>query len=69
MEYMLYSNDCPRCQILKERLDEQGIEYEKNSDTELLTKNNIFSFPALKIGEKILRFYDAIRWLKQEERQ
>jgi glutaredoxin len=67
MRITLYSNGCPKCKILKERLYKQKIEYEEKYDTEFLEQNNIFSFPAMKIDEEIFNFYEAINWLKNKK--
>lgn len=66
MAITLYSNGCPRCKILKHRLDEKGIEYEEKNDPEFLQKNRILSFPALVVEGKILKFYNAILWIKNK---
>lgn len=60
MAITLYSNGCPKCKILKERLDEKGIKYKESSDTNFLEQNKILAFPALSIDGKILKFYQAI---------
>ena len=67
MAITLYSNDCPKCKILKQRLDEKKIEYIESSDTKFLEKNKILAFPALNIDGKILKFYQAILWLKNQQ--
>ena len=54
MASTLYSNGCPKCKILKQRLDEKGIEYEESDDIEFLKANNILAFPALNVDGKIL---------------
>lgn len=65
-EIKLYSNGCPKCKILKQRLDEKEIEYIERSDTGFLERNNILSFPVLVIGSKILKYFEAINWLKNK---
>ena len=67
MQIILYSNGCPKCKILKERLNEKGLKYEESDDAEVLKNNNILAFPALDIGGKILKFYNAINWLKNQK--
>ena len=66
MKAVLYSNRCPRCEILKDRLKKHKIEYEEKDDTEFLIQNGIFSFPAIKIDEEIFNFYEAILWIKNQ---
>ena len=67
MSVTLYSNGCPKCKVLKERLDKKGIKYEESNDTKFLEENKILSFPALNVDGKIYKFYNAILWLKNQK--
>ena len=50
----LYSNHCPKCDIIKEKLDEKNISYELIDDVEWLTANGFDRMPVLEInGQKI----------------
>ena len=69
MAITLYSNGCPRCKILKERLTQKGLEYEESDDVEFLKEHKILSFPALDIGGRVLKFYNAILWLKNKNQE
>jgi glutaredoxin len=67
MSVILYSNGCPKCKILKQRLDEKKIAYLESNDTSFLEENKILSFPALAVDSKIYKFYNAILWLKNQK--
>jgi glutaredoxin len=62
---ILYSNNCPKCKILKLKLDEKKIEYSICSDIESMSLEGIRSVPVLKVDDKILNFYDAIKYAKE----
>ena len=64
MTFVFFTNGCPKCKILEERLDEKNIKYEISADPTILKENNLISFPALKVNEKVLSFYEAICFLK-----
>jgi len=64
VEVIFYSNNCPRCRVLKQRLKDQKIKYKKSEDAEVLKKHGIMSFPALEVDNKVLNFLEAINWLK-----
>ena len=64
MNFVFFSNECPKCKILEERLAEKKISYEISKDTEILKNNNIISFPALKVNDRVLSFYEAVCFLK-----
>lgn len=59
-----YSNDCPRCKILQQKLDEKGVMYEKVSDVEIMKQKGFMSVPMLEVDEKIMTYLEAINWIK-----
>lgn len=59
-----YSNDCPRCKILQQKLDEKGVMYEKVSDVETMKQKGFKSAPMLEVDEKIMTYLEAINWIK-----
>lgn len=59
-----YSNDCPRCNILQQKLDEKGVMYEKVSDIEIMKQKGFMSVPMLEVDEKIMTYSEAINWIK-----
>lgn len=59
---ILYSTDCPRCKILKRKLEEKNIRYEERDDMDEMLSLGIMSVPYLKVGEKLFDFREAILW-------
>lgn len=59
-----YSNDCPRCKILQQKLDEKGVMYEKVSDVEIMKQKGFMSVPVLEVDGKIMTYLEAINWIK-----
>ena len=43
----LYSNGCPRCNVLKKKLDQKGIAYEVNDDV-----NDMLALGIEQVGAK-----------------
>ena len=60
-----YSNGCPRCNILQQKLDEKGVMYEKVSDVEIMKQKGFMSVPMLEVDEKIMTYVEAINWIKE----
>lgn len=60
-----YSNDCPRCKILQQKLDEKGVMYEKVSDVEIMKQKGFMSIPMLEVDGKIMTYLEAINWIKE----
>jgi glutaredoxin len=66
-EIILYTNGCPKCNVLKKKLDEKGIEYQENSSVEDMVKLDIIRVPVLKIGKKMLDFSAANDWVNSQK--
>lgn len=60
---ILYSNNCPRCKILKSRLDSKDIKYELIQDIDLMIDKGLNQMPVLEINRKMLGFKEAIDWI------
>ena len=63
---ILYTNNCPKCKILKNKLDEKNIKYEICNDIDLMIEKGFKSVPMLKIEGQILNFNDSIIFLKEK---
>lgn len=64
----LYSNDCPKCRVLKAKLDSKDIIYEKISDIDLMMEKGIESVPVLELDNgELLDFSSAIKWVNHQE--
>lgn len=74
---IFYTTNCPRCQVLKKKMDSLGIDYELNDDIEEMMLWGIQTVPMLRIEEELfdssslttlLDFSQAIKWLKEYEK-
>ena len=59
MNITLYSNNCPRCNVLKKKLDNLGIDYSINSDLDSMIEKGFSQVPVLEVDEKIYYFTEA----------
>lgn len=64
---IFYSTGCPKCRILKKKLDEKGIRYEICSDEEHMIGLGLTEVPALGIKGQLYSFREAVEWLNQIE--
>lgn len=62
---ILYSTDCPKCKILKKKLDSAGINYEVEKDMTEVMSMGYTSAPLLKVNDNILEFSDAIKYISR----
>lgn len=63
---ILYTTGCPRCTVLKKKLDEKGVEYEQNTNTEDMLAVGIDEVPVLKVNDKLLNFAEAVKWVSSQ---
>jgi glutaredoxin len=61
---VLYSTGCPKCKVLKKKLDNAGITYDTVSDVDEMLKLGLSSAPALGVDGEIMNFESAIKWIK-----
>jgi len=60
---ILYSNDCPKCKILKLKLDSKNIQYTLCSDIDIMVSKGFQSMPMLEVENIIMDFNEAIKWV------
>ena len=74
---IFYTTNCPRCQVLKKKMDSLGIEYTICNDVNKMEKLGIMTVPTLEIEEEmfdssmfttLLDFSQAVKWLKEYEK-
>ena len=63
IDYILYSNDCPKCKVLKRKLDDLKIDYEVVYHVKVMESLGIQSLPMLQVGDRRFAFAEAIRYL------
>lgn len=65
MEIVLYSTGCPKCSVLKKKLDEKNVEYTVETDENKMSKLGITVVPVLSVDGAYLSFTSAVQWLKE----
>lgn len=64
---ILYTTNCPKCKILKKKLDEKNIKYDIVTDEKEILALNVLEVPQFFNDEKLLNFSEAIQWINQQE--
>ena len=59
---IFYTTHCPRCNVLKKKLDANGINYKICEDVEEMAKLGMKAAPALNVDGTMMMFESAIRW-------
>ena len=62
---ILYSTNCPKCKVLKQKLDAAKIDYEEYNDVDSMIKMGIKSAPVLEVDGTKMDFATAVKWVKE----
>ena len=64
----IYTLDtCPKCKILKEKLNSKNISYEEVTDVDIMISLNISSVPVLELEDgSYLNFSEANKWINEQ---
>ena len=64
---ILYEHGCPRCKVLKMKLDQKGIGYETVSDVEEMKARGFKEAPKLELEDgTVMDFKEAVDWIKEQ---
>lgn len=63
---VFYTTGCPKCGVLKKKLDAKGIKYEENNSVMEMLSLGITQVPILKVEDKLLEFSEANNWINQQ---
>ncbi len=67
MDIILYSTDCPKCKVLKKKLEEEKIEFLENKDVNEMISLGIDQVPILYVNGELLDFVAANKWIKERK--
>ena len=63
MTTILYSTGCPRCNILKKKLDAKNIPFSEFTDKEQMIAMGFDDVPVLSVDDKLMDFAAANEWV------
>ena len=63
---VLYSTGCPKCKILKKKLDDKGIKYEEVNEKEKIMAKGVLSVPWLEANGDMMDFGKSIKWVNEQ---
>ena len=67
MSIVLYSNNCPRCKVLKTKLEQNDINFEENNDVEFMTQKGFTTVPMLEVDGVVDNFKEAVEWINGDK--
>jgi len=68
MNVILHSTGCPKCKVLKLKLDKKNIAYTENHDIDIEDMKNrgFMSMPILQVDDEYMDFSNANNWINQQ---
>jgi hypothetical protein len=63
---VLYTTHCPKCNVLKEKLDMAKIMYVEVTDVDLMLSKGIKSSPVLECDGEMMDFVTANSWINNK---
>lgn len=60
---MFYSTGCPKCKVLKSKLDSMGIDYTIFNDVDRMVEMGMTTVPNLMVDGKLMNFKESMEWL------
>ena len=65
MKVTLYTTGCPKCTVLKAKLDAKGITYTVKSNTEEMVRRGFDYLPMLEVDAIVYDFAKAVKWVNE----
>lgn len=63
----LYSTNCPKCNVLKQKLQSLNIDFEISNNIDELIELGFMEAPILKVNNQYLNFSKAVNWIKEQK--
>ena len=62
---IFYTIDCPKCQILKRKMDNKNIQYEIINNKKIIIKKGISQLPMLEIKGHLLNYKGGVDYINK----
>ena len=63
MQTILYSTGCPKCNVLKKKLTQKGVDFKLIEDADAMISKGFMSAPMLEVDGNVMNFMDAVKWV------
>lgn len=65
-DIILYSTGCPKCEVLKKKLNEKGVTYTENNSVDEMLALEITQVPVLDNNGTLMDFKQAVEWVNKQ---
>lgn len=66
VKIILYSTNCPKCNVLEKKLQSKNIDFEICNDVDLMLSKGIQQAPYLEVDNKLMDFSKAVKWVNEK---
>lgn len=66
MKIKLYSTGCPKCKVLKAKLNQKSIQFCEENDTVDMLARGITEVPVLEVDGVTMLFKEAVEWVNKQ---
>ena len=63
---ILYSTNCPKCNVLEKKLQSKNIDFEICNDIDLMLSKGIQQAPYLEVDNELMDFSKAVKWVNEK---
>ena len=63
---ILYSNGCPKCEILKKKLRDKNICYIEENNQKVMLDMRLKTVPWLEVDGQLMNFNQANKWMNEQ---
>lgn len=63
MSVILYSTGCPKCKVLKAKLDSKEIKYDVVDDVDEMLRLGMTTVPCLGVDGEVLNFKESVDYI------
>lgn len=60
---ILYSTHCPKCNVLKRKLQEKEIGYKEINDVNIMKEKGYLTVPVLEVNGTVMNFKEAFKYV------
>ena len=62
---ILYTTHCPKCNVLKKKLDSKNLQYVECTDTEVMVSKGYTFLPILEVDGVAMDFSSAVKYINE----
>lgn len=66
MEIILYTTGCPKCEVLKKKLDDKSLAYSAVTSVKEMMLKGIMQAPMMELDGELMDFVAANEWVNQQ---